>query len=216
MAEKQKPRTRATLTGKQAAFVDYYLGNARFNASQAARMAGYAGEGKALWAIASQTLGNPSVAAAIKERLSARAMGADECLARLAEHARADIADVIELIPGGVDRDKWVEDLVQALRHGQVSVVDLLLKDEPRAPGWRVSLEKAQQLGITHLIRKVGYDKFGRPEVEMHDPQAALVQIGRHHGLFVDRQQVETPEALQLLRKMLSSPDDRSSGDSPG
>jgi hypothetical protein len=227
------------LTGKQAAFVDAYLGSARFNATEACRLAGYKGSRITLRAVGSDNLAKPPIQAAIRERLAERAMSSAEVLSRLSEQARGDIRDVITIVPGGVDRDRWVRDLISALkgsglvqrarpsgdseedeavadtpegfademreagRQASIRKVSELLGKEPQEPGWRVDLEKAEQLGVTHLVRKISYDREGRPELELYDAQAALVQLGRHHALFVDRSQVDAPEALGLLRQML-------------
>lgn len=69
--------------------------------------------------------------------------------------------------------------------------------------------------GRAHLIKKISYTK-GRKEYEFHDAQAALVQLGKHHKLFVDRQEVtgkdggpiEHDYRSELLRKLadLSKP----------
>jgi len=54
-----------------------------------------------------------------------------------------------------------------------------------------VDLEKAQRLGKMHLVKKLKYNSSGKPEIELHDQQNALIQIGRLHGLFTDRQIVD-------------------------
>lgn len=69
--------------------------------------------------------------------------------------------------------------------------------------------------GKAHLIKKISYTK-GRKEYEFYDVQAALVQLGKHHKLFVDRQEVtgkdggpiEHDYRSELLRKLadLSKP----------
>ena len=63
---------------------------------------------------------------------------------------------------------------------------------------FRVSLQKAKDLGITHLIKKVKErtvmtsNKDGEEtethtfELELYDAQAALVHLGRYHKLFTD------------------------------
>lgn len=52
----------------------------------------------------------------------------------------------------------------------------------------RIDLQKAEKAGKLHLLKKVSYDKEGRLSgIELHDSQAALVQIGRYHKLFTDR-----------------------------
>lgn len=37
-----------------------------------------------------------------------------------------------------------------------------------------------------HLIKSITPTRYGT-KIELHDAQAALVQLGRHHGLFVDK-----------------------------
>lgn len=43
--------------------------------------------------------------------------------------------------------------------------------------------------GKTHLIKKIKDTRNGR-EYEFYDAQAALSLLGKHHGLFVDRQEL--------------------------
>lgn len=49
-----------------------------------------------------------------------------------------------------------------------------------------LNLRKAEQAGKLHLLKKLKYDKDGNPEIELHDSQAALVHLGRHHKLFTE------------------------------
>jgi len=41
-----------------------------------------------------------------------------------------------------------------------------------------------------HLIKKLSYDREGRPQVEFYDAQAALFQLAKHHGLLIDKQEM--------------------------
>ncbi|MEE9365420.1 MAG: terminase small subunit [Dehalococcoidales bacterium] len=41
-----------------------------------------------------------------------------------------------------------------------------------------------------HLIKKVAHSKGKNSTIELHDAQAALALIGKHHRLFVDRQEI--------------------------
>lgn len=63
---------------------------------------------------------------------------------------------------------------------------------------YQLDLEKAKEMGLTHLIKKVKdrvvmTSKDGEEtethflEVELYDAQAALEKLGRIRGLFVDR-----------------------------
>lgn len=59
--------TETKLTGKQEAFIAFYLGDARQNATEAARLAGYAGNDKTLGVVGCENLAKPKIAAAIQQ-----------------------------------------------------------------------------------------------------------------------------------------------------
>jgi hypothetical protein len=83
------------MTDKQQAFINFYLGEAKLNATMAARLAGYADPEMEGWRVRQ----DPEVQAEIKGRIAEYAMGADEVLAGLTEIAKGDIGDFIE---GGI------------------------------------------------------------------------------------------------------------------
>lgn len=87
------------LTTKQQLFVEAYLGAARGNATEAARLAGYAGTDETLRAIGYENLTKPHIAEAVGIRLQTAkdAMGADEVLALLTDHARGTIEDFFDV-----------------------------------------------------------------------------------------------------------------------
>jgi phage terminase small subunit len=100
--------TPGKLTPKERRFVNYYVGKANWNATKAARMAGYAQESYAyLRTIAYKLLQ--------KKVLDAETMETREILARLAFIARGDIGDLITLIkaPDGTPVD-WRFDIIKA------------------------------------------------------------------------------------------------------
>lgn len=80
------------LTTRQRAFVEAYLA-CGFNASEAARRAGYNGKSNV---VGPRLLANVSIAAVVRQELAARAMPADEVLARLAEQARGTMDDFLD------------------------------------------------------------------------------------------------------------------------
>lgn len=146
------------LTPKQQAFVDEYL--QCWNASEAARKAGYAE--KSARVAGHRLLTNANISAEIALRVADRAMSADEVLIRLAEQARAsveDFTDVKDGIPNGL----------------------------------YLNFEKAKAAGKLGLIKKLKYNLQGYPEIELYDAQAALVHIGKHLGMFTDRQEISGP-----------------------
>lgn len=106
----------------------------------------------------SRLLSNVIVEAAIDARITELKAGADEVLLRLADHARSTVEDFID-------------------DAGEVNVA------------------AARERRKLHLVKKlkqnVRYDKDGgrtvTTEIELHDAQAATVQLGRALGVFVDK-----------------------------
>lgn len=147
----------STFTARQEIFIAEYV--RCWNASEAARRAGYNGKSNVAGA---QLLANPSIAAEIERRKALLIMAAEEVAVRLTEQAKASYAEYFNEY-GGVDLDR-------------------LLKD-----------------GKGHLIKKIKPTKEGL-EIEFYDAQAALVQIGKIHKLFVERQEsavtVNAPAAV--------------------
>lgn len=87
--EKQRP-----LTTKQELFIAAYLGEARGNATQAARIAGY----KNPEASGKENLRKPPIASRVKEHVAKYVASADDILAELADVGFADWRDFIEII----------------------------------------------------------------------------------------------------------------------
>lgn len=142
------------LTVKQRRFILAFCGEANGNATEAARITGYACPNVQ----GAQNLANPRIRAAVDRHLSEKALASNEVLARLADMARASIADVAT-----VDEES-----------GTIRF------------DWR----RARREGKLHLIAELAFTEAG-PKVKLHDAQAALVQLGRYHGLFKDRHVVE-------------------------
>jgi len=149
------------LTGKQKAFVDAYAQT--LNATESARRAGYAGDDNTLAVIGHGNLRNHKIQSAIDELLRGQSLSRDEVLGRLSAHARGDIGDFID--PATLTLD----------------------------------IKKAKEAGITHLIKKIKQtitivtDKDGEErqteifEFELHDPQKALVHLGKAYAMFTDK-----------------------------
>ena len=81
------------LSVKQTLFINEYLKT--FNATKAAKLAGYSGNENTLAVTGHELLRNPKISEVISRRLSEKAMSADEVLMRLAEQARAAYSDAI-------------------------------------------------------------------------------------------------------------------------
>ena len=77
------------LTTKQRRFVEAYCGEARFNASEAARIAGYSDAGQSGWELKKK----PEVLAHIEARLNSYAASSAEALTELADVAMSEWRD---------------------------------------------------------------------------------------------------------------------------
>lgn len=141
---------KAKLTTRQRLFVEHYLGPAGGNATEAARLAGYASPGQE----GHRLLKNAEIAAAIEGRVAAVAMETTEILGRLADIAR-----------GG---DFWRVD-----SEGEVYF----------------DFAACKRAGKLHILKGMKLTRYG-PQIEFEDAQAALVTLGRHFGLWVDKQDV--------------------------
>lgn len=83
------------LTAKEQAFILAYIGPARFNATEAARQAGYAE--KNIRYTAFKVKQKPTIAARIAEELKSRSLTADEVLAELRDVATAEWRDFLTI-----------------------------------------------------------------------------------------------------------------------
>lgn len=162
---KGKPKKK-DLTPRQRLFIEEYL--ICWNASEAARRAGYKTRSNTAGA---QILSNNVIRAAIDARLAEKRMSADEVLARLTAHAQGSLAPFLQM----QGENAWID------------------------------LTTPEATANLHLIKEVETERkrYGKEDnpveefkvrLKIHDPQSALVQLGRYHKLFVDRTRAETWE----------------------
>jgi hypothetical protein len=192
------------LTTKQRAFVEAYLANG-FNATKAARDAGY----KSPHPEGSRLLQNATVAAAVRARLTAAAMAADEVLARIAQIGRADFGDflrvdeetvtltwsVLPFAPDAAGQPDVAGATDALAKQGQVAPTDLVLYTATvQRPVARLDLQAAGDAGLLHLVKKYTLDTNGKVSVELHDALDALKTLAKHHGLLVDRTELRLPD----------------------
>lgn len=81
MADPSPQPTKRQLSGKQRAFIDAYIGPARFNATEAARIAGYSDPQQSGW----ENKQNPDIRARIDAFLDAETVTATEILHELTD-----------------------------------------------------------------------------------------------------------------------------------
>jgi phage terminase small subunit len=172
---------------KQRAFVEEYL--QCWNAAEAARRAGYSE--KTARSSGSRLLGLPYIQEEIQRRIAEKAMSADEILLRLAKMGRGDIRELFKI------QERWTRWPAPS-----EEIIDEEIRIEEGPNGEDVEV-------VYYLVRKVVFDaeamvdpkrswmvkKFSdSPKsgfgVEIYDAKDALIQLGRVHGLFTDRQEV--------------------------
>lgn len=176
------------LTAKQQLFVDEYL--KCYNATQAARLAGYKGSYSTLGVTGHDNLKNPKIAEAIKRRFQESAMSADEVLARLAEQARVNIGEFFTL-----------EDEAARRTISEVFGEEVEVEGKKQILVLRLSYQKIKEKG--HLIKSLTWTQYG-PKLELHDGQTALLNIGKHHKLFTESLKVEADLTLQKWLERLA------------
>lgn len=108
-----------TLSGKQRAFIDAYLGEAKFNATEAARLAGYKGNDVTLASVGYENIRKPQIKSAIAAYWERNAMSAEEALSRIADVARADIGEFVTIIKKG-EKQVALVDMEQVKKHGHL------------------------------------------------------------------------------------------------
>lgn len=117
---------RKKLTIKQQQFIEAYLGDANFNATEAARLAGYKGNDNTVATVGWENLQKPAIAERIKHRLAESAMSADEVLQRLAEQARGTHREYMKP-DGQLDIERLVEEgkahLIKSIRPNKYGTV---------------------------------------------------------------------------------------------
>lgn len=151
--------TRRRLSGKQQAFVEAYIAS-NFNATQAARMAGYGGGEDSFKVIGSKNLTNANIRASIDRRLKASKMGADEVLARISFIAAGSLEDFLT----GEDLTSF--DLTQAKRAEKLGLIKKI----------KITKNILVSGDMPVLSQTI--------EFELHDAMRALEMLGKHHKVF--------------------------------
>lgn len=170
---------KSSLTEKQRLFLQEFLSNG-FNGTKAA-LAIYATDDYSTAAnIASENLKKPKLSELKRRWLEAKAMKADEALARLGSIARGDLGDFLEIQEDGTIK---------------------------------MTLQKAKQHGLTHLIKKVRNKRIPEKDhetgdilythdvqVELYSSHDALRDICRTLGLFTDNINAQIDGVVGVLK----------------
>lgn len=158
-----------TLSLKHQQFVTEYL--ECWNATEAYRRVYPNANENSARAAGATLLANISISEEMQQRISEKAMTADEVLVRLAQHARGDIDDYLD--------DDGAFDLRKARRGKKTGLI-----------------KKLKTRTTTHRRDDIDY-VTKEVEFELYDAQAALVNLGRGHKLFTDRTEVTADVELR-------------------
>ena len=151
------------LNKRQQVFIDEYL--KCFNGAEAARRAGYSEKSARFQA--SELLADPNISQQIQARLAEVHMSADEALKLTADIARGDVADFMAIGSMGFSLD-----LQAAVEAGKTNLIKKVSQKTITVNGKNEDKE-------THII-----------DIELYDRQAALRDILKITGKFVEKMDV--------------------------
>ena len=166
------------LTGKQRAFVNAYVGAARFNGTQAARLAGYKGNDVTLCAVGVENLRKPLIKAEIDRLMDALTMPSNEVLARLTAIAKGDVTDVLD--------ENGNFSIAVAKQNGKTG---LLKKIKRKSTSRVVSVKSDSTAFDDGEVEETTETQILSEEIEfeMYSAHEALRDLGKYHKLFTDR-----------------------------
>lgn len=189
------------LTAKQRAFVREYLVD--LNATQAAIRAGYSED--TAYAIGAENLRKPQLASAIDAAMKLRSertqITADMVLKELAKIGFADIRRAV----------KWQSSLITEEDNpegGDTVIFKTIVTNN-------VQLVSSEEIDdeTAAAVSEISQNATGGLKIKLHDKRAALVDIGKHLGMFTDRVQLSGEVAVtSVTRKIVraGSPDTNS------
>jgi phage terminase small subunit len=154
-----------TLTGKQRPFVERYL--THFNATRAAREAGYSNPDKA----GPRNLKVPKIAEAVETALAEVVMSRNEVLRLLSSQARAEHMNYLKVATLAT-----FDDAEEDRHPGRIYITNSLYYD--------IAAMIAD--GKQHLIKTIRTIKDSTPTLDFPDSQTALIWLGKHYKLFTD------------------------------
>ncbi|MBS3915585.1 MAG: terminase small subunit [Bacteroidetes bacterium] len=176
--EKQK----TILKGKQKLFADFYVGDALFNGTKAARLAQYEGDNNTLAVTASRLLRNAKVSQYIEDKLAVYAMGVNETIARLAEIARGDVDDVLDeegKFSLKVARENNKTHLLKKIKTKRT------IKQSKTEPNEEINnLLSDDEIEPLTKQTEIIYEEV---EFEMYSAHEAQRDIGKIHKLFTEK-----------------------------
>lgn len=164
------------LTPKQRVFVDKYV--QCFNASKAAREAGYKDNAN-LHTNATKLLQNTTIQTAIQERLADVHMSADEALKLMADIARGDIAQLMDVSSVGFNLDM--------AKAKELGLTKLIKKVKQKTTTYIAKKESEEDREVTEL------------EIELYNAQDAVRDVLKVHGRFAEKVEHEHDGEIRVV-----------------
>lgn len=183
------------LTKKQQVFVHEYLKD--FNATRAAKSAGYSD--KTAGAIGTENLQKPLIKEAIKIGLNDRIMSEEEVKTRLADIARGNITDLMDVSTMG-----FTVNLTTTDEQG-----NRILKPEAKL------IKKIKQKVTTYMAKNESGDdrEIIETEIELYSAHEALRDIGKLHAMFTEKHEVSGKDGNPLSVTIYVPDNDRPRND---
>lgn len=167
------------LTNKQQVFLNEYLTD--FNATQAAIRAGYSK--RSATQIGQRLLLKDDISAEIQRFIAEKAMKPAEILEKLADIARADMGDFLD-----VSSMAFQVNLSKAKEEGKLKFI------------------KRIKQKTTTICKDGGEDvEQNQIDFELLDQLRALELLGRANGLFVDRHEVKASGPVEIIIKRVDA-----------
>lgn len=180
------------LTGKQQAFINAYLSNG-FNATDAARTAGYEGNDVTLASVGYENLRKPQIALEVSARFNEAAMSANEVLFRLSEIASGKVTDFVNE-DGDFDlrlaKQRKKEHLLKKLK---------IKRRSKKVESFAEGEEEDREVLETSIIDE-------DVEFETYSAHEALRDLGKFHKLFTDKQEQEIHGVVEVVVKHVERP----------
>lgn len=174
------------LTPKEKLFIEKYLGEAHFNGTLAAELAGYKGNKNTLGVVAYEKLRKPKIKAELDAVLSAMTMPANVVLTRLTEIAEGKVTDFLNK-----DRAFDLEAAKRNKKDGLLKKIKqkrtIRQKKTEVTDNMRTFLADDEIEGIETDVEII----YEEVEFEMYSAHEALRDLGKYHKLFTDRVESE-------------------------
>lgn len=182
------------LNPRQLKFIEKYLGEAHFNGTKAAGLAGYTGSKNVLGVTAYDLLRNPKIKDVLDRCLSAMTMPANAVLASLTEIAEGDVADVCDASGNfsfSLAKKRKKTHLLKKMKVKRT----LKQKKTEITDSMRGFLAEDEVDDIS-TETEIIYEEI---EFEMYSSHEAKRDLGKYHKLFTDKTELTGKDGKDLM-----------------